>query len=139
MVGISIVAGESDSHLNTLSVHHQSSSDNDDELLAEEDVDKVDLVIASTCDADDDDTTTTNINNSKNTMKKKKSKKSTREVPYFVTCAENYEKNGYSKFVLLAMAAGVKDVGLDTNEEPYKTSKSRRSFVPSAKDLCAEI
>jgi hypothetical protein len=37
------------------------------------------------------------------------------------------------------MAIGVKDVSLDYNNEPYKSLKNHRSFVPSAKDLCAEI
>jgi hypothetical protein len=49
------------------------------------------------------------------------------------TCKEAYESSGNSKCVLLAMALGLHDISIDTNQEP--SSRSRRSFVPGANEL----
>jgi hypothetical protein len=55
-----------------------------------------------------------------------------------MTCAEAYEASGNHKVFLFVMGIALKDLCVDINEEPYK-SRKRRSFVPTSKELIAEI
>jgi hypothetical protein len=125
MAGIP-TAAESDTQRNILGVNHLSSSDHEgeySEVVAEEDDD----------DNNDDVTPTTNNDNHKKISKRimnKSSKTTTNPVPLLVTFEEAYEQSGNSKAVLLSMGIGIKDLSVDMNEEPYKSSKnSRKSNV----------
>jgi hypothetical protein len=56
-----------------------------------------------------------------------------------ITCEEYYNNSGKNKAVLMAMARGVPSCLYDTNKEPFKSSKNRRSFIPKDKELLDEI
>jgi hypothetical protein len=75
--------------------------------------------------------------------KKKRAKRgsTTKEVIHLpvVSCKQSYISHCNSKQWLLAMGIGVAGVNVDTNSSPYATSKIRKSFLPTSKEMQGEI
>jgi hypothetical protein len=63
----------------------------------------------------------------------------TRDLIPYKTCKEAYEASNKSKGLLLSMAHGVAGCNYDINQEPYKSAKNRRQFIPKADNLSTEI
>jgi hypothetical protein len=136
MIGIPNAATKRDYNLNMLGTNHHSFSDLEDEDTSKEDDNEPNVAVDDIID-DIADTDTPNKNNTVS-KKKKKEKKTTNlanETNVITSCAEAYFSGGNDKAILVAMAIGLDDPVIDTDDEPYKSSRSRSSFVPSANHL----
>jgi hypothetical protein len=142
MIGVPTVSTEPHSD-SMFGINHRTSSDIDDNQDNKEDdvttVNEYDykeeISIATTSDSGDDIIPHNN---------KKKAKKNSTTNPatvatLVINCALAYEQCRNSKAALLAMGIGLTDLAIDTNAEPYLSSKNRRSFVPSKQELIYEI
>jgi hypothetical protein len=91
---------------------------------------------------DTNDISTTNINNNHNISGIRRASVTNTTINQMLfasTCAEAYENRSNNIAVLLAMGIGLKNLSVDITEEPYRSSRSRHSLVPTAKELLLKL